>query len=487
MAAAIIQEYFGTANKLMLDQIVQGWSAGEIIGTGGTSIIKKINLNAEFYNVKKIKLKRYPVIAQNYQKYKNEIILNLHLTKNMGDYVSKCIGGIRNNSDVYIIYRYLDGSNLGNYIYDNPISIDEIVSITDQLKTCINELHKLNIIHNDIGIPNIFYTTDKRILLIDFGGAINITETNDYVKYLYGIELLSIQRVFLYGFEKFYKSNKPYAYKISNSIKTLTTGLLYFVEWRDIVDNHSYFNYITKLGIDSKCGYCKLGEVGGAEDLPLVVSTASDESTLEKYISTRTISLDEMNDILTNLIIGINSIHCKCKTLREKIDQTSIIYTDDKKILFKNTSEIIDYTKVVEKREEILKYQKNLFDIFSLMRYLLLHTFDIGTPEYTNMEHINRILDNELLPYEETIKEEAAPIEDYIQLPIQNTVPVPAATPKRKELLRHRITSSHSVPCHNRPLKIAESAAKNNADSKKRMRRQNGGRMNKTKKNNKHK
>lgn len=70
--------------------------------------------------------------------------------------------------DKYIIYNYIDGTNL---TYINNISLSDSIMIIISLCRILNEIHNLGYTHNDLKKGNIIVGKDKKIYLIDFGNS----------------------------------------------------------------------------------------------------------------------------------------------------------------------------------------------------------------------------------------------------------------------------------------------------------------------------
>lgn len=67
-----------------------------------------------------------------------------------------------------IIYEYIEGENLYNYIKKRKIGYEEIKEIIKQIIEGIYELHKRNIIHCDLKLENILINKEKKIKIIDY-------------------------------------------------------------------------------------------------------------------------------------------------------------------------------------------------------------------------------------------------------------------------------------------------------------------------------
>ncbi|MFP4323992.1 MAG: serine/threonine protein kinase, partial [Anaerolineales bacterium] len=84
----------------------------------------------------------------------------------------------------FMVMDLLDGQDLGAYLNsrETPASLAEIVHIMRGALEALRYAHARGIIHRDIKPSNIFITTDKRVVMMDFGiakiaGEANLTKT----------------------------------------------------------------------------------------------------------------------------------------------------------------------------------------------------------------------------------------------------------------------------------------------------------------------
>jgi len=105
--------------------------------------------------------------------FKNELEIYKLILKNKKH--EKIIPKIYNfgfdKNKYYLAMDLYDGS-LRDYIDDNRLSLRKILLIGIKGIQLIKELHKMNIIHNDIKPENFIYKEDGTIKLIDYGLAI---------------------------------------------------------------------------------------------------------------------------------------------------------------------------------------------------------------------------------------------------------------------------------------------------------------------------
>jgi serine/threonine protein kinase len=76
------------------------------------------------------------------------------------------------NGTGYMVMEYLDGTTLDQYLgesgpLDMTLAIQLLIPVADALRAC----HSVGLIHRDISPDNIFLTSDRRVLVLDFGAA----------------------------------------------------------------------------------------------------------------------------------------------------------------------------------------------------------------------------------------------------------------------------------------------------------------------------
>lgn len=126
-----------------------------------------------------------------------------------------------NASAIYIIMEYIEGINLFNYIEDNyaldsSVYINNVLSIIKHLAKAIEELHNIDIIHNDIKLENIMLIEQNKqvnIKLIDYGlccGLENIKNTEKYCRGDVGTLEYSVAEYFDNKYKNIDKDNPKY-------------------------------------------------------------------------------------------------------------------------------------------------------------------------------------------------------------------------------------------------------------------------------------
>ena len=72
---------------------------------------------------------------------------------------------------VFIVYEYVEGSNLRELIRKRPLGLPEILSIFISIADGLAAAHKTGIVHRDLKPENVMITPDGRVKLLDFGVA----------------------------------------------------------------------------------------------------------------------------------------------------------------------------------------------------------------------------------------------------------------------------------------------------------------------------
>lgn len=78
---------------------------------------------------------------------------------------------VKNNNTTYIVYEYIEGESLQNYVLKDDFNLTDFIKITYRLLEIVNQIHKLGILHGDIKPDNIIVGNDLDIYLCDFGNA----------------------------------------------------------------------------------------------------------------------------------------------------------------------------------------------------------------------------------------------------------------------------------------------------------------------------
>jgi len=363
-----------------------------------------------------------PFIQQRYIKYKNEIEMNLFVTEKIPTYVSKCIGGIIIDTYiVYIIFEHNEGTDLEKYIDENnKITLIDIETIIYKLSKCIKELHKLNILHKDINPKNIFYTNDKNILLIDFGSVYHMKKVaDDSEMYLVGFEIFTIHLIYKSLLKKFYISPSTENTKLNQTLEIVSHDLLTFKRFKEIVIRNGSIDPRHPIQYSDKPF---LKNTFWPPEIP------NSEISLNEYLTARdVISLDEMYILINNLIIAVNNVHCNYRT-QNTININTIMCTVDK-ISLSGDSTLMTFENIRSDKQNIIEYQKNIFEYFSVVRYIFLHTLEKG-PEYEQIKAIHAALDS---TYDDWYRVAFPPEEEAVKNDVGGNIILPGISVRRRK------------------------------------------------------
>lgn len=86
------------------------------------------------------------------------------------------------NATAYFVMEYLDGADLGQIVRaaGKRLPVAEVTDIILQVAVSMDVIHtKTKIIHRDISPDNIYITKDKKVKLIDFGSAKEVTGSQE--------------------------------------------------------------------------------------------------------------------------------------------------------------------------------------------------------------------------------------------------------------------------------------------------------------------
>lgn len=233
--------YKPPAGSISLYEILNGrYLVGRAIGTGGFGITY---IAWDFYQSKKVCVKEYfpkgiaarhnslKVYAHSTEYAKKAYITGLQIYIKEAENLSKFymmpgIVSVRNfftaNNTAYIVMEYIDGIDMRKYALarGGKIEPEELFKILSTPIKALYEVHKENIIHQDISPDNIMITRTGQAKLIDFGAAKDYTASRDgmvFLKHGYApIEQYNMNR-----------KNGPYTdiYSLCATIYYLLTGV----------------------------------------------------------------------------------------------------------------------------------------------------------------------------------------------------------------------------------------------------------------------
>lgn len=86
--------------------------------------------------------------------------------------------GCSENNEHYLIMEYIEGHTLKEIIQKKaPLSLDRSLDYIHQILAGLNHAHSYGVIHRDIKPQNIMITNDGQVKIMDFGLAMNLTDT----------------------------------------------------------------------------------------------------------------------------------------------------------------------------------------------------------------------------------------------------------------------------------------------------------------------
>lgn len=114
--------------------------------------------------------------------YACEVIM--HVTMKNHPNITLCFGGSISASRSYLIFEYMSGGNLQQYLYDNPLSYFNKSARNKfalQIAQGLDYLWSLKIVHRDIKSSNILLDGNENAKIADFGLAIQINQYNNSI------------------------------------------------------------------------------------------------------------------------------------------------------------------------------------------------------------------------------------------------------------------------------------------------------------------
>ena len=93
------------------------------------------------------------------------------LRKISHDNIVGYIDSFQEGNSFFLVEKYLEGEKIGDKYLNNPGSEEEVISYTLQLLDAVKYLHNKQIKHRDINPNNLILTSEKKLVLIDFGTA----------------------------------------------------------------------------------------------------------------------------------------------------------------------------------------------------------------------------------------------------------------------------------------------------------------------------
>ena len=156
-----------------------------ILGSGSFGVVYRATIQRDIYLPKeRITLEKNSHIALKIISYKKQNNREeLLKTQNEIDLLDKCdhvnilklYGALMLKKQCYLYMEYLDGKDLFDYINEfgaHAFNLAQKIDIITQIANGIRYIHSENFIHNDIKLENIILCNNRRIVIIDFGLAV---------------------------------------------------------------------------------------------------------------------------------------------------------------------------------------------------------------------------------------------------------------------------------------------------------------------------
>ncbi len=85
----------------------------------------------------------------------------------------------RDPDRAYLVMRYMAGGSLAQRIDEGPCSIDDTLSIVDDVAAALDAAHTAGVVHRDVKPANVLFDADGNAFLGDFGIALDLTVDSD--------------------------------------------------------------------------------------------------------------------------------------------------------------------------------------------------------------------------------------------------------------------------------------------------------------------
>ncbi len=154
-----------------------------MLGEGTYGLVFKVIYESNTFVIKIMKKKNDEPFKLINLKKKIDVIKSLKVIKLINKYITYIEDIIINESSQIIIFEYLDGEDLDQYLKKSEyIQDNEFFYIISKIILSVSLLHnKLKISHRDLKPANIFYNPEtKKLKLIDFGFSCNLNDYNCY-------------------------------------------------------------------------------------------------------------------------------------------------------------------------------------------------------------------------------------------------------------------------------------------------------------------
>ncbi|MCH4201110.1 MAG: protein kinase [Clostridium tyrobutyricum] len=185
--------------------LIDGYKIIRLLGEGRFGICYLVDLDGKQYVLKEIKPK---AIKKNDKKvvFEEKILLSIDNVA-----IPKIIDTIKNGTTYAYILEYKSGKTIEDMIFGDKHRFTncEIYKIGIKLIDIMKYLHRRNIVHRDIRVPNVIVDKDS-VYLVDFGLArlIDNKKYAPYEDFLYFGHLLL--HLYYSSFIKINKKSKPW-------------------------------------------------------------------------------------------------------------------------------------------------------------------------------------------------------------------------------------------------------------------------------------
>ncbi len=162
----MVVNFFAKDKIYLPGQRIEEYTVIDIIGEGKYGICYLVCKESEKYILKQLKTK---VLRRSGPKavYEEEVLAHIE-----HDRIPKLVRKIKSEELTGYVLEFMEGKTFEEIVfYDYRIfKRPEIYDVGIQLITILKYLHKNQIAHRDIRLPNVIYK-DKRVYLVDFGLA----------------------------------------------------------------------------------------------------------------------------------------------------------------------------------------------------------------------------------------------------------------------------------------------------------------------------
>ena len=165
------------------------WEITELIASGGMGdVYRARRADGEFEATAALKRLRFHVTSQTaHDRFRRERQVLSDLSH---PHIAGLLdGGVDTNGVPYFVMEFVDGRPITTHCDEARLSIDDRLSVFDQVTGAVAAAHRQLVVHRDLKPPNILVESDGTAKLVDFGIAklldtppdINVTATHERV------------------------------------------------------------------------------------------------------------------------------------------------------------------------------------------------------------------------------------------------------------------------------------------------------------------